>query len=675
MFTSRFFGLAAVLVLMLWTPAARAQQSLTYADLVGRMTDLSHLAVLPEPGEKCAQCSSYDRASRYDEKTGKYVKWDANGDGGGIIRAEKGHVVMAEMEGPGCIWRTWSAKAQKGRVKIFLDGNEQPVTDMPFIDYFDGKHAPFNYPSLSYDMETTKSHGQNLYFPIPYQKSCKIIAEKGWGNYYHFTYDTFPKGTKVPTFSAALAAQNADALRRVDAFFRDHQGEDPAGDRPGSEKVTKSAAAAPGQAVRVAELTGPRAITAIRVRTKFRDREDEMAALRKMVLRITWDGQQTPAVWCPLGDFFGTAPGLNPYKSLPTGMTKQGFYAYWYMPFAKSAVVELVNEDSLERSVEFEIVHAPLGREFDGLGHFHAKWHRDTVELPVDRWPDWIMLQTQGRGRFCGVMLHVWNPRGGWWGEGDEKFFVDGEKFPSTIGTGSEDYFGYAWGDPNIFLKPYHAQTMTQGNTGHQSLLRWHIVDNVPFTRSFEGCIEKYFRNGDKGTLYACVPIWYLAPDGVDTYTAVPVAERHGYYKKPAPEAGGLKLSGNPPGEVQIQGMGGFGPKKWPRDEQLWWKGAKPGAKLDLAMTVAKAGTYDVSLVLTKARDYAIVQLCLDGKKVAGPIDLYNPKVVPSEPISLGTQGLSAGEHKITVEIVGANEKAVKVYMVGVSHVTMKPGK
>jgi hypothetical protein len=66
--------------------------------------------------------------------------------------------------------------------------------------------------------------------------------------------------------------------------------------------------------------------------------------------------------------------------------------------------------------------------------------YRDVHTLPEDRWPDWTMIKTEGRGRFMGVMLHVWNPRGGWWGEGDEKFFVDGEKYPSTFGTGSEDY-------------------------------------------------------------------------------------------------------------------------------------------------------------------------------------------------------------------------------------------
>ena len=102
-----------------------AQEMLTYPDLAGRMTDLAHLAVLPQPGEKCSQWSSYDRASKYDEKTRKYVNWDANGDGGGIIRQEGDLVVMAEMEGPGCIWRIWSAAPEKGHVKIYLDGRER----------------------------------------------------------------------------------------------------------------------------------------------------------------------------------------------------------------------------------------------------------------------------------------------------------------------------------------------------------------------------------------------------------------------------------------------------------------------------------------------------------------------------------------------------------------------
>jgi len=101
-------------------------------------------------------------------------------------------------------------------------------------------------------------------------------------------------------------------------------------------------------------------------------------------------------------------------------------------------------------------------------------------------------------------MLHVWNPRGGrcekvewcrghwWWGEGDEKFFVDCEKFPSTFGTGTEDYFGYAWGNGSLFQHPYNTQTICEGNAGHICVSRWQIPDNVPFQKRFDGYMKKY---------------------------------------------------------------------------------------------------------------------------------------------------------------------------------------
>ena len=98
------------------------------------------------PRRACAQWSSYDRASRYDEKTGKYIAWDANGDGGGMIRSEGDQVVMAEMKGPGCIWRIWSAAPGEGHVKIYLDDQPKPAVDLPFAHYFDGKHVPLRLP-------------------------------------------------------------------------------------------------------------------------------------------------------------------------------------------------------------------------------------------------------------------------------------------------------------------------------------------------------------------------------------------------------------------------------------------------------------------------------------------------------------------------------------------------
>ena len=669
--------LAAVTALGVLAAACSADspKAITYPDLVKQMTDLERLAVLPPAGEQCAQCSSYDRASKYDEKTGKYVHWDANGDGNGFIRNEGKQIVMAEMQGPGCIQRIWSAAPGKGHVRIFLDGSEQPAVDLPFNEYFTAKKEPFTYPSLSYDLGKVGSSGQNLYFPIPYQKSCKILADEGWGAYYHFTYTTFPKGTTVPTFQVKLPQDTVAALKQVDTFFKTRLGQNPTPPRPGQETLCKAVQTTPGQTVTVACLEGPRAITALKVKMAFKDREDQIAALRRVVLKITWDGQKQPAVWCPLGDFFGTAPGENLYKTLPLGMTKDGYYSYWYMPFAKSALVQLVNEDQVERKAEVEIVHAPLGRPFEGMGHFHAKWHRDVFPLSKDRFPDWVMLRTEGRGRFCGVNLHVWDPRGGWWGEGDEKFFVDGEKFPSTFGTGSEDYFGYAWGNPGLFQKPYHAQNMTQNNAGHQCVLRWHIVDQVPFQKCFEACIEKYQSN-ERPTLYACTARWYLSPEGVDPFTPVPVEQRHGIYIRGNLKVAGFKVLGNPPGSVDTQNLEGFGAGKWKNNEQLWWTSAKPNDKLVLALPVEKAGKYQIRVRMTKARDYGVVQFYLDGLKAGPVVDLYNDGVIPTEPpVSLGEYSLTAGEHRLAVVIVGANPKAERAYMFGLNEIILDPVK
>jgi len=201
------------LLCICFVASATAQTELSYIDLIGKLTDLEALAVLPMEGETCSQWSSYDRASRYED--GKYVAWAANDDGPGIIRSEDDVSVFAEMEGPGCIWRIWTALAEGGHVKIYLDGAAEPAVDLPFIGYFNRKNFPFIYPSLVH----TTARGLNCYVPIPYQKSCKVVAEKGWGRYYHFTYQTFPKGTVVPTFKRELSSEETAALEVADRFL------------------------------------------------------------------------------------------------------------------------------------------------------------------------------------------------------------------------------------------------------------------------------------------------------------------------------------------------------------------------------------------------------------------------------------------------------------------------
>jgi len=654
-------------------PARAATQKLTYLDLIHRLTDLEYLATLPAAGETCAQWSSWDRASRYDEATGKYVNWDANGDNDGIIRKEGSQLVLAEMEGPGCIWRIWSAKPEQGHVRIYLDGAKEPAVDLPFKGYFDGKNEPFTRPALVH----TVAMGWNNYTPIPYQKSCKVVADEGWGAYYQFVYRTYPKGTTVPTFQRQLSAEENAALDEANQILS-KGGPAPAG-LPADAEDTETTVTIEPQDRFETTLDGPRAITGFTVNGKFDNREDEIQALRDIVLQVTWDDEDKPAVWSPLGDFFGTAPGVNLYRSFPLGMTEEGYYCNWYMPFATSAKFEFINEGTKARTLDLRAVYAPLRRPIEQLGRFHAKWHRDAFlpEDPERRKIDWTMLKTEGQGRFCGVMLHVWNPRGSWWGEGDEKFFVDGEKFPSTIGTGSEDYFGYAWCNPTLFQNCYHNQTISMNNKGHVCVNRWHITDNIPFQKSFEGAIEKYYPNS-RPTLYAATVYWYQAPGQRDAYEPVPLEQRKGYWGpiqtfriKGTLEGEELTILQKTAGNAAPQDMAPFG-SDWSNESHLWWTDAKPGDTLDLAVPVEKAGTYRLKMQLTKAVDYGIVQLSLDGKKLGQSIDLYNNGVVATGVLDMGTHELSKGQHVLRVEITGANEKAVKNYMFGLDYLKLE---
>jgi hypothetical protein len=660
--------------------AQEKAQSFSYVDLVNRLTDLEHLAVIAPSGERGAQASSYDRASRYEAEQDRYIDWGANADGNGVIRHQGNQVVLAEITGPGCIWRTWSAAPGKGHVKIFFDGQDSPAVDLPFMAFFDRRSEPFTRNQLVY---VTSANGCNNFTPMPFQRSCKIVADPGWGAYYHFTYTTFPKGTVVPTFSRSLSAKDSAALDKADRILGSC-GVDPAGERAGQKTETKSVTLEPGAIADVVQLDGPAAITALRVKLALpANAEAQRTLLGQLTIQIRWDDEKAPAVWAPLGDFFASAAGAVAFQSLPAGLLNDGtFYCYWYMPFASRARIAMGNDGPQNVPVELEVTHAPLDQPIESLARFHAKWHRDAF-LPQrpDREPDWTLLKTDGRGRYVGVVLHIWNPRGGWWGEGDEKFFVDGEKFPSTFGTGSEDFFGYAWSSPKTFFRPFHDQPVNENNAGHVSVDRWEIAESVPFESSFEGCIEKYFPNS-RPTLYAATAFWYLAPGGDDPYQAAPVTDRVGWWVRPpaalrekdAIEGESMQIDGKPEDSAGPQDMSGFRGDHWSGDSQLFWQCHQIGRELTLKLPVDKAGKFHLKARFTKSYDYGIFEVFVDGKQVAGDFDLYSPTVVAAPLADLGIIELASGDHALTLKAIGTNSDSrglffgldfIKLEMVG----------
>lgn len=659
----------------------------SYTDLIERVADLARLALVPEPGERTALASSYDRASRYDAENDRYLDWGANADGTGLVRQEGECEVLAEINGAGCIWRIWAATVGEGHVRIYLDGAAVPAIDLPFAGYFNRQHEPFTRASLVYK---TTAQGYNSYTPIPFQRSCRIVADRGWGKYYHFNYTLFAPGTTVPTFTRRLAAAESSALDALDARLQrcGDDAVDPVEEDAGRRTCTRVITVASGQSAVVADWSGAGEIVALRVNVELPENVDaQRRRLRELAIEITWDDEPQPAVWSPLGDFFGCAAGAVPFRTLPVGLREDGsFYCFWRMPYTRRAVIRVHNDGAAPVLMAWSIDQVSLAHPPAAYLRFHAKWHRDVLPVRADRAPDWTVLRTQGTGRLVGTQLHVWNPRGGWWGEGDEKFFVDGEKFPSTFGTGTEDYLGYAWSSGETFVQALHSQPVNQNNRGHVSANRWHIPDDVPFERSLEATIEKYFSNANP-CHWAAVTYWYLVLGGADPFGAVPVAERVGPWTWPPiwREDGVLEAESLPVRKEQWQFAGSpLDAVYWnlpvgavSNDRLLVWWVDKPGCRLELGgFTVPQPGRYRVFARWLRSHEMGQLQFDLAGQRLGGPIDLYAPtKGVPpriGEAELLGEVELSAGEHVLGVETVGKNAESTG-YLMGVDYFRLSP--
>jgi hypothetical protein len=466
--------------------------------------------------------------------------------------------VVFEQQGPGVVWRVWSAFADVGHIQIFIDGAETPVVDVPFRDFFERHPANLNPLGITNlpELTPTLSRGRNRFIPIPYQHSCKIRLAPGWGLYYHFTYVTFPPDTKIPSYTGTLAPSDWIALAHIDRHLA-HRGYHPhAPVAPPAQQITRTITVPADTVVDVVDVHGAHAITELAVVCADGVFVRHPQLLRELELEIIWDSDDAPSVWAPLGDFFGCVGGIHPYRTLPMGATPTRLYAHWVMPFTQRAHIRLRNRSALAVSLAWQLTVRPLESNHGEWLRFHAKWHADAFldrSQTRGRDIDWPLLHASGPGRFCGVHLHVHNhwPQPAptpvswwyghwdqktidwWWGEGDEKFFVDGEAFPSTFGTGSEDYIGYAWAaEPPFacFESAYAAQphVPVDGN-GHTSVCRFHVGDDVPFQRSFEACIEKYLLNhgpNQHECTYDCVVFWYQAAGVADDYTVVPVPLR-----------------------------------------------------------------------------------------------------------------------------------------------------
>ena len=260
---------------------------------------------------------------------------------------------------------------------------------------------------------------------------------------------------------------------------------------------------------------------------------DDPNHLKALVLRMYWDGEATPSVETPIGDFFGLGLGdYHLYQSLPLSVGgDKALNSFFPMPFQKHARITVTNEgtqrtDAFYFNIDYRAYSKPLAAD---LLYFHAQYRQ---AAPAKGWTNewksngdplvdgkknlngdgnYVWMEAIGSGHFVGVTMSVLQNQDGWWGEGDDMFFVDGENLPSINGTGSEDYFLGAWdfGGRAFSYALFGAPVVGQEVAGGRwSLYRFHLDSPITFTKSLRATIEHGHANHRSDNLFS-VAYWY----------------------------------------------------------------------------------------------------------------------------------------------------------------------
>lgn len=659
---------ACLVALLCSVPAvAQAGRRLDYPRLLQRLTDVDWLWSPPAAGERCVQFSSYDRSS--DKGPGDFDAWYGNDDRGKYLRVEerdgRQEYVMVDIDGPGVLSRLWSANPS-GELYFDIDG--QRVWTVDFLTLCSGKVEGVPEP-----LAGMRSKGGNCHLPIPFQKHLKVSASKG-DFYYQCNTLLFAKGTEVEGFAPQMLQQFAAQITACAAALVPPLPKERYGPR-----APRVVAVPRGHLVREIEIMLPRL-----------PGKDLGAVLRNALLMVRTPTEELVRV--PLLDFFVAGPDGRTFRGTRLEVRSlkiEGgdgllLRSRWPMPLPEGGTVQVLADGDLQGIdlSKWRVVFAPLPADAASPLLFRASYHQEKG-FPSRPFRDFLVLGAKGGpGRFVGCSLLVKNPTRAWWGEGDEKFFVDGETFPSTFGTGTEDYFGYAWCSPEVFSSAFHAQTQCDGpgNYGFTALHRSQILDSVPFQGSFRFDLEVWHWVEGLHLDYSSVAYWYGAAGASSGLPVVPpAAERTLDRLPPVPvfvaenvlEGEKLKVLTHTGGQHEVQDLS-FRENTFSRDAHLWWRGGKPGDLLELAVPVAEAGRYKVTAAFTKADDYAVVQATLDDQKLGGSFDGYATRVETSGPLELGTVQLPAGEAKLRFVILGKHEKAKPAYMMGLDYLRLE---
>ncbi|MDR1368840.1 MAG: DUF2961 domain-containing protein [Dysgonamonadaceae bacterium] len=498
------------------------EKIITIESLLDEMVSVEEQASFPDPFYVCLQESSYDRKSVSPGTSG----WFANNDGFGVIsvdtvdgRIEK---VMFDEMGPGVITRIWITTIDKrGTWRFYIDGDNTPALIIPAYDLMrldvPGLGRGLIQPHTSYTPEG--KGGNTSFLPVPYAKACRITFEDEPGvrptpKYYQINYRKYPKNTPVESFSHDVARRAKMKIRDIDSRLLN-----PELSKSGKiSEATKLLGASDSLCLILPE--GENAVYEITFNIHVADTGQYGQLMREVVFVAEFDGKQTVCV--PLSDYSGGGAGAPYVDSWYLSSDGKGnVVSRWLMPYKKTAAVKLLNLSSATVNTGMRVNVSPLKWHKRSL-YFHASWrHEEGIYIhnnpeEDDKCAEWNFATIKGRGLYKGDLLSLYNHAPRWYGEGDEKIWVDRDAFPSHFGTGTEDYYNSSWAPVVPFHTPFGGAPRADRDDSHgyNAFFRTRNLDGIPFNEKFKFDIEML--GWDSGYVdYATTIYWYGAYDAV----------------------------------------------------------------------------------------------------------------------------------------------------------------
>ncbi len=614
------------------------------------LTRLDRLAEI-KPAIEVGSVSSFDRTGGNDDGfSGKHS----------FIRKEGDGLVLADLEGPGVIYRLWTPTPTDDWIEFYFDGESQPRLRVRFRELFLGTTAPFLKPLAGYGVG-----GFFSYVPLPYAKSCKVVARAERVQFYQINYARYAAATPVVSWQAAPTDVPGDASEpwtRLRAVWNVQGGDlAPFIAPPGAalETERRHITLAAGAAMTAFERSTPGRIVGLRLRPieALRDKQ------RQVRLRIAFDGLP-PSVDCPLGDFFGFAWGEPAMASLLVGANPREAYCHFPMPWDRSVKLELVSDRpaaTVPVELDLEVTVAASPRRTNEL-RFGATWRR---ENPTTVGRPFTFIDLNGRGHLVGFVQQAQGFESGktLFFEGDDVTTLDGRQ--AVHGTGSEDFYNGGWYDvPDRWEKrlsfPLSGCLGYQKHLGRTGGYRLLLGDAYSFNRSATQTIEHSGTGNDILTDY--VGVTYFYSDEPAAPALPEVAARHvtdpvevvfaAWWQIPirAFPFEGTTLTRKRvrvgTEDVQFLSMRG-GASDWVGPPYLY-----------VTCHVPATGRYRLSAEVLRGPEQGIVQLFQNEVPIGRANDLFSDVPAKSGRLDLGTLELEAGDNPVMLKLVGRNAAA-----------------